>query len=217
VGVKYKDVAHPLKGGKLYLKIDDLKKIVKLAHSNKVELDIDFDGGAAVGDGLFKMVMHYSMVHSDGEGEEKGELMVERKHTGDLWTTTLKTTTSAFSAQPIIPAAISNMEVKVHSDRKTKFNVIYVNPAKNRDLHIHVFRVPGKSAKVEIINGARMHDFTFMVGDLNFKNMDGVFSIEIDGTSLGEPVKGKISGSKNGDVNVLQMELEKGKQKVYSN
>eukprot|EP00091_Calanus_sinicus_P007179 TRINITY_DN180_c0_g1_i5.p1 TRINITY_DN180_c0_g1~~TRINITY_DN180_c0_g1_i5.p1 ORF type:complete len:164 (+),score=66.08 TRINITY_DN180_c0_g1_i5:63-554(+) len=118
MGLKYKDAAQPLKGGKFRLVIDDLKKYVKQAHSNKVDLDFDFDGGAAVGDGLFKMVVHYSMVHSDGDGEEKGELMVERKHTGDLWTTTLKTTAGAFSGKTLIPAAINNMEVKLESDRK---------------------------------------------------------------------------------------------------
>ena len=213
MGLKYKDAAHPLKGGKIHLAIDDLKKYVKQAHSNKVALDIDFDGGAAVGDGLFKMVVHYSMVHSDGDGEEKGELMVERKHTGDLWTTTLKTTAGAFGGKTIIPAAITNMEVELESDRKTKFNAKYVNPTKNRDIHIHVDRVPGKKAHVVITNGARKHDLTFKVGDLNFKNMDGVFNIAIDGTSLGEPVHGKISGSKNGDVNVVQIELEKGNKK----
>jgi hypothetical protein len=39
------------------------------------------------------------------------------------------------------------------------------------------------------------------------------FNNAIDGTSLGEPVHGKISGSKNGDVNVVQIELEKGNKK----
>jgi hypothetical protein len=114
----------------------------------------------------------------------QGEMMVERKYTGSLWTTTLKNTAGVFGGEPIIPATISNMEVELESDRKTKFNAKYVNPIKSRDIHIHVDRVPGESAKVEIINGARKHDLTFNVGDLNFKNMDEVFNIAIDGTSL---------------------------------
>merc|ERR1711892_886135 len=80
-------------------------------------------------------------------------------------------------------------------------------------MHINVDRVPGKSAKVEIINGERKHDLTFQVGDLNFKKMDGLFSIAVDGTSLGEPIHGKVTGSKNADVNVIQIELEKGNKK----
>merc|ERR1711892_212555 len=212
MGLKYKDVAHPLKGGKLHLKVDDLKKIVKQAQSNKVVLDIEFDGGDVVGDGLFKVVVHYSMVHSDGEGEEKGEAMIERKHVGDMWTTIIKTTAGPHP-HPIIPASITNMEVQVESDRLTKLHVKYVNPTKQRDIHINVDRVPGKSAKVEIINGERKHDLTFQVGDLNFKKMDGVFSIAVDRTSLGEPIHGKVTGSKNADVNVIQIELEKGNKK----
>ena len=70
MGLKYKDAAQPLKGGKIQLKVDDLKKIFPQARSNKVEVDAEFDGGVAMDDGLFKMVVHYSMVHSDGEGEE---------------------------------------------------------------------------------------------------------------------------------------------------
>merc|ERR1740137_418838 len=180
--------------------------------SNKVDLDIEFDGGDVVGDGLFKVVVHYSMVHSDGDGEEKGEVMIERKHVGDIWTTIIKTTAGPHP-HPIIPAAITNMEVQVESNRVTKLHAKYVNPTKHRDIHIHVDRVPGKSAKVEIINGERKHDLTFLVGDLNFKKIDGVFSIAIDGTSLGEPIHGKVTGSKNADVNVIQIELEKGNKK----
>merc|ERR1719300_1780284 len=142
-----------------------------------------------------------------------GQMLIERKNAGGLWTTTVKTTTSPFSATPIMPRAISNMELQIESDRQTKLNAKYVNPAKQRDFHVNIVRVPGKSAQVEIINGARKHDLTFKVGNLNFANMDGVFTIEVEGTSLGEPIKGKIEGSKNNDINILQMELEKGNKK----
>merc|ERR1711892_856197 len=152
------------------------------------------------------------MVHSDGDGEEKGEVMIERKHVGDMWTTIIKTAAGPHP-HPIIPTAITNMEVQVESDRVTKLHAKYINPTKHRDIHINVDRVPGKSAKVEIINGERKHDLTFQVGDLNFKKMDGVFSIAVDGTSLGEPIHGKVTGSKNADVNVIQIELEKGNKK----
>merc|ERR1740137_49734 len=152
------------------------------------------------------------MVHSDGDGEEKGEVMIERKHVGDIWTTIIKTTAGPHP-HPILPAAITNMKVQVESNRLTKIHAKYVNPTKHRDIHINVDRVPGKSAKVEIINGERKHDLTFLVGDLNFKKIDGVFSIAIDGTSLGEPIHGKVTGSKNADVNVIQIELEKGNKK----
>merc|ERR1712121_87255 len=42
---------------------------------------------------------------------------------------------------------------------------------------------------------------------------DGIFNIAVEGTSLGEPVKGKVVGSKKADVQVVQFELEKGNKK----
>merc|ERR1712168_33818 len=213
MGLKYKDAAQPLKGGKLQFRIDDLKKIFDKAHSNKVEVDVEFDGGAAMDDGLFKMVLHYSMVHSDGHGEEKGQMTVERKHAGNLWTTIIKTSGGPSAGKPIIPAAISNLEIMLESDRETKLHAKYVNPTKNRDFHINIDRVPGKSLHLKIVNSKREHDLTFKVGDLNFKKMDGIFNIAVEGTSLGEPVKGKVVGSKKADVQVVQFELEKGNKK----
>merc|ERR1712002_1087544 len=213
MGLKYKDAAQPLKGGKVQLKVDDLKKIFPQAHSNKVEVHAEFDGGVAMDDGLFKMVVHYSMVHSDGEGEEKGEAMIERKQTGDVWTTTIKTSASPFGGKTIIPEAINNLEVMVESDRQTKLHAKYVNPTKSRDMNINIDRVPGQSLHLEIVNGDRKHDLTFKVGDLNFRKMDGIFNVAVEGTSLGEAVKGELKGSKNNGVQVLQFELEKGNKK----
>merc|ERR1712055_477764 len=195
------------------LKVDDLKRIFSGAHSNKVELDAEFDGGVAMNDGLFKMVAHYSMVHSDGDGEEKGEIVIERKQTGNMFATTIKTTASPFGGKPLFPAAINNLKIMVESDGQTKLHAMYVNPTKNRDMHININRVPGKSLHLEIVNGARKHDLTFKVGDLNFKKMDGIFNIAVEGTSLGEAINGKVTGSKKGDVQVVQFELEKGNKK----
>merc|ERR1712128_331609 len=211
MGLKYKDAAHPLKGGNVNIKVDDLQKIFKRAQSNKVELDIEFDGGADTKDGIFKLIANYLMVHG---GEEKGTLKIERVHIGDLWTTIIKTTAAPIGGKPIIPAAISNMELKVESDRKTKLHAKYVNPTKHRDMHIDIVRVPGKSAHVEIVNGARKHDLTFKVGNLNFEKMDGVFEIAVEGTSLGDAVKGTITGSKIAKGNRVQVELEKGNKKL---
>merc|ERR1712119_239480 len=96
----------------------------------------------------------------------------------------------------------------------TKLNAKYVNPTKHRDMHIDIVRVPGKSAHVEIVNGARKHDLTFKVGNVNFEKMDGVFEIAVEGTSLGDAVKGTITGSKIAKGNRVQVELEKGNKKL---
>merc|ERR1711892_791407 len=214
MGLKYKDAAHPLKGGNVHITVDDMQKLFKRAHSNKVELDIEFDGGASTKDGIFKLIVNYLIVHADGDGEEKGTMKIERANVGDLWTTIIKTTAAPIGGKPIIPAAISNMELKVESDRKTKLHAKYVNPTKHGDMHIDIDRVPGKSAKVEIINGERKHDLTFQVGNLSFEKMDGLFEIAVEGTSLGDAVKGTITGSKFKKGNRVQVELEKGNKKL---
>merc|ERR1711887_409629 len=142
-----------------------------------------------------------------------GEIVIERKQTGNMFATTIKTTASPFGGKPLFPAAISNLKIMVESDRQTKLHAMYVNPTKNGDMHININRVPGKSLHLEIVNGKRKHDLTFKVGDLNFKKMDGIFNIAVEGTSLGEAINGKVTGSKKGDVQVVQFELEKGNKK----
>merc|ERR1712002_760570 len=107
----------------------------------------------------------------------------------------------------------NNLEVMVESDRQTKLHAKYVNPTKSRDMHINIDRVPGQSLHIEIVNGDRKHDLTFKVGDLNFRKMDGIFNVAVEGISLGEAVKGELKGSKRNDVQVLQFELEKGNKK----
>merc|ERR1719379_1060443 len=77
---------------------------------------------------------------------------------------------------------------------------------------INIDRVPGKSAKIEIVNGPRKHELTFKAVNFNLNNPDGNFKIEVAGTSLGEPIKGKIEGKK-GQFQQVQLELEKGNKK----
>merc|ERR1711970_90551 len=127
--------------------------------------------------------------------------------------TTIKTTASPFGGKTIIPEAINNLEIMLESDRQTKLHAKYVNPTKARDMHININRVPGQSLHLEIVNGERKHDLTFKVGDLNLRKMDGIFNVAVEGTTLGEAVKGELKGSKSNGVQVLQFELEKGNKK----
>merc|ERR1719513_383372 len=133
--------------------------------------------------------------------------------TGDMWTTTIKTSAGPVGGKTIIPEAINNLEIMVESDRQTKLHAKYVNPTKNRDMYINIDRIPGQSLHLEIVNGDRKHDLTFKVGDLNFRKMDGIFNVAVEGTSLGEAVKGELKGSRTKGVQVLQFELEKGNKK----
>ena len=100
-----------------------MKKIFDGVHSNKVEVDVEFDG-VALNEGRFKIVAHYSIVHSDGDEEEKGEVVIERKKTGNMWATTIKSTASPFSGKPLLPAVINNLEIKVEKDNNTELHWI---------------------------------------------------------------------------------------------
>merc|ERR1711970_1122359 len=226
--LKYKDAANPLKGWNLHIKGDDLKALFK-----KVDVNIDFDGGDSTQDGNFKLLVDYFMVHSDGAVSEKGQFLLENLSVSDdigggypfYHTSVLKTSGFHFGGKPIIPAAISNMEVKVETDGETQLKFKYVNPTMERDIHFCFTKVRGdtgtpvswhgKSFRIEIINGARKHDLKF--GDDSYQDfnlMSGVFNIPVKGTSLGDPVKGFIKGDKNDKGHSIQVNLEKGNHKL---
>merc|ERR1712038_683851 len=61
---------------------------------------------------------------------------------------------------------------------------------------------PGKQMHVVITNGDRKHDLTFKVQDFDLSKVDGNFEIQVEGTSMGESVKGSI-----------KVEFEKGNKK----
>merc|ERR1712001_629555 len=96
----------------------------------------------------------------------------------------------------------------------TKFSLSYKNPNMNRDFSINADRVPGKQAHVVIVNGARKHDLTFKVKDFDLKKIDGNFEIAVEGTSLGEDIKGSVKGEANPKGNRVKIEMEKGNKKV---
>merc|ERR1712198_475388 len=66
VGIDYKDPNNKLKGGKLDLTIDNLKRLVPMAKSEKVKVSFNFDGGASTTDGLFEMTVDYELNHKSG-------------------------------------------------------------------------------------------------------------------------------------------------------
>jgi hypothetical protein len=213
--VKYIDPSDRAKGGKFNLVIDDMKKLFPRAHSKAIDVLLDFDGGDSKTDGMFNLKLNYKLTHGDGDGDETGTLTAFRKKDGNMWVSQLKTeTTGSLGGAPIIPAAISNLEFKLESDRETKFHFMYVNPSKNRDFHINVDRVPGKQAEVKIKNGERVHDLVFKVKDFDLKKIDGNFEISVKGKSLGESIEGSITGEANAKGNRIKVDFEKGNKKL---
>lgn len=213
--MKYKDSSDRAKGFNVNLAVADMKRLIPFAHSKAIAVDLEFDGGDSKYDGLFDLNLNYKLTHGDGDGDETGTLTAYRKKDGNLWSSQLKTeTTGALGGAPILPAALTNLEFKLESDRETKFHFMYVNPTKNRDFHINVDRVPGKQADLKIKNGDRVHDLHFKAKDFDLKRIDGNFEISVDGKSLGQTVKGYVRGEANAKGNRIKLELEKGNKKL---
>ena len=216
VGLKYKDPADRLKGGELRVAIDDMKAIFPRAHSKRIDINLKFDGGASKTDGLFNLNLNYLLEHGDGDGDETGSLTLFRKKEGDNWVSQLKTvTTGSHTGRPILPSQITNAQIDVVSDRKTKFNLKYVNPSKGRDMEIDIDRIPGKQAKVKITNGAStLVDLTFGATDLDLRRPDGNFKVSVDGMVGGDKISGSVEGKKSSQGYRVKIDLSKGNRKA---
>merc|ERR1711970_1348134 len=111
------------------------------------------------------------------------------------------------------PEVMMSNFIMLESDRQTSLLVKWDIGREDKAGFIQIKRVPGESLGLAIVNGERQHYLNFKVGDLNLRKMDGIFSVAVEGTSLGETVKGELKGSKNNGVQVLRFELEKGNKK----
>merc|ERR1712142_213565 len=81
----YIDAAQPLKGGKINLKVDDVKKIFPNAQINKMVVRAQFHS-EKLKDGIFGIVVNYGFLHGDGKWEE-GNLEISRfNNNGNIWT-----------------------------------------------------------------------------------------------------------------------------------
>merc|ERR1739844_505395 len=216
VGLKYKDPSDRLKGGELRVAIDDMKALFPRAHSKRIDVNLKVDGGASKTDGLFDLTLIYLLEHGDGDGDETGTLSLTRAKQGDTWVSQLKTkTTGNHKGRSIIPEAITNAQLDVKSDRRTKFNLKYVNPTKNRDLEIDVNRVPGKQATIKITkDGNALVDLTFSADDLDLRRPDGNFKVGVDGTVAGDAVSGSVQGEKSPKGYRVKIDLSKGNRKA---
>jgi len=214
LGIKYKDPSDRTKGAEVRVAIDDMKRLFPRAHSKAIDVYANLDGGASNRDGLFDLTIKYKLTHGDGDGDETGSLTASRKQVGGLWTTEIKTQTTPFSFAPILPASLTNLELKIESDRQTKFSLSYVNPAKGRDLQITATRVPGKEAKIVIVkNGAVAHELNFTAKDLDLKKVDGNFEVQVNGNSGGSAIEGSVKGEANSKGNRIKIEFSKGNKK----
>jgi len=214
LGIKYKDPADRTKGAEIRVAVDDMKRLFPRAHSSAIDVYANLDGGASNRDGLFDLTIKYKLTHGDGDGDETGSLVASRKKVGGSWVTEIKTQTNPMSFAPILPAALTNLDLKVESDRQTKLSLSYVNPAKGRDLQITATRVPGKEAKIVVVkNGVTAYELNFTAKDLDLKKVDGNFEVQVQGTAGGAAIEGSVKGEANSKGNRIKIEFEKGNNK----
>jgi len=151
-GIKYVDPANRWKGGKAHIVVDNLKKLIPRAKSEKVSVTITMDGGDAPMDGVFNLKIDYVLNH---DNEEAGTVTLDRSYDGKFWVSKIKGVSTNNAAVKIIPEF--NFELK--SDRKTIFQVSHT--CAKHDVKINVDRVPGEkmdavieyNGKVYIVNG----------------------------------------------------------------
>jgi len=165
LGFKYKDNAYPWKGGKMRLIIEDPQKIIQDARSNRVEMEIDVDNDIHAYL-AFKTYIKYSMMHYDGSGEERGNVMIKNSFSGSTWSFAFKSEASPFTGLPILPAKISNQEFKIKA-----------KPRANDVLFI-----------IKANNGAKNHDLTVRLENLSSEKGQSLFQFAIEGNSLGKSV-----------------------------
>jgi len=214
LGIKYNDPSDRSKGAQVRVAVDDMKRLFPRAHSKAIDVYANFDGGISNRDGLFDLTIKYKLTHGDGDGDEVGSLTASRKKAGGLWVTEIKTETTPISFPPILPAALTNLELKLESDRQTTFKLSYVNPAKNRNLQITATRNPGKNAKIVVVkDGVVALDLNLEAKDLNLRKVDGNFEVKVTGTSAGTSIDGSVKGEANSKGNRIKIEFEKGNKK----
>merc|ERR1712168_236179 len=135
VGIDYKDPNNKLKGGKLDLTIDNLKRLVPMAKSEKVKVSFNFDGGVSTTDGLFEMTVDYELHHKN---KEVGQFKIVRSKSGKEYHTVAKLIPKS-GAKKIFTA----FTIDLKSDRNTYVKGTY-NSDRFGNYNIDMERIPGK-------------------------------------------------------------------------
>merc|ERR1712142_1332890 len=151
VGIDYKDPNNKLKGGKLDLTIDNLKRLVPMAKSEKVKVSFNFDGGASTTDGLFEMTVDYELNHKN---KEVGQFKIVRSKAGKEYHTVAKLIPKS-GAKKIFTA----FTIDLKSDRNTYVKGTY-NSDRFGSYNIDMERIPGKQTITTITGMGHVYKIT---------------------------------------------------------
>jgi len=151
VGIDYKDPNNKLKGGKLDLTIDNLKRLVPMAKSEKVKVSFNFDGGVSTTDGLFEMTVDYELHHKN---KEVGQFKIVRSKSGKEYHTVAKLIPKS-GAKKIFTA----FTIDLKSDRNTYVKGTY-NSDRFGNYNIDMERIPGKQMITTITGMGHVYKIT---------------------------------------------------------
>lgn len=203
VKIKYHDPSNQLKGGRAMVTIDNLKKYVKRARSEKVVLDVKFDGGDNSKDGLFSMEVNYELHH---DGVEKGVLNVQRTKSGDLWATHIE---NKNLQKPNGKPIFQDFEIKGKSDRLTMATGTYSSARFGADYNFNVDRTPGKQLDAVLEGNGKKY-----VLNAEVDKEDHKLTVKLDAN--GFDYKVEFDADYDGDEVELDVNLNLGSVGTYS-
>merc|ERR1712200_402736 len=174
-------------GGKLDLTIDNLKRLVPNARSEKVKVSFNFDGGVSTTDGLFEMTVDYELNH---QNKEVGQFKVVRSKSGNEWHTVFEVIPKS-GAVKIFTA----FKIDLKSDRKSYAKGFY-NSERFGNYEINVDRIPMKQMIATIKGMGHVYKIT---GDLDISAYTVNVKVEVklnDRVVLATKTRTKISEDK---------------------
>ena len=200
VGIKYNSYLNPgeedMRGGEVYLHIDDLQALIPTAKSKMVKLHAKFSSNVDlewtdVDSTLLNFEVDYKLEHKSGHGIEAGSFKVARKHTEDskfvdgVWKFLVKSETVPFVPlplltpySPVVPESISNVEFELTSGDILK------------GLRLE------KGFEGKLVNSETGHDYRWSV---RMSNVEGKLAITLTpplmGTAINHTLAFKVGGS----------------------
>ena len=250
VGIKYNSYLNPgeedMRGGEVYLHIDDLQALIPSAKSKMVKLHAKFSSNVDlewtdVDSTLLNFEVDYKLEHKSGHGIEAGSFKVARKHTEDskfvdgVWKFLVKSETVPFVPlplltpySPVVPESISNVEFELTSGDILKglrlekgFEGKLVNSETGHDYRwsVRMSSVEGKIAITltpPLIGTAINHTLEFKVGGSTPQEKTLDFNANIMGTPLTGKLLYKGHGSGEKERAQLKANIKSGADTILN-
>merc|ERR1739848_667918 len=96
----------------------------------------------------------------------------------------------------------------------TKLNAKYINPTRNRNIVLHVVRVPGESINLELVSGDKKFELNLSVKDFDLRKADGNFEFKATGSTPAGPFEGFVQGVNDNGTYKVKIEFNKGGKKL---